>query len=78
MNQRHKEVAVSAAPQSDDLANRLASAAAQAVRKTHTLTRVIPGRVRATEFRVTFDDGRRAVYRVSLELVQEARREYRH
>ena len=78
MNQRHREVAVSAAPQSDDLANRLASAAAQAVRKTHTLTRVIPGRVRATEFRVTFDDGRRAVYRVSLELVQEARREYRH
>ena len=78
MNQRHKEVAAPAAPQSDDLAARLASAAAQAVRKTHTLTRVIPGRVRATEFRVTFDDGRRAIYRVSLELVQEARREYRH
>lgn len=77
MRQSPRDGAVSAAPAAD-LASRLASAAAQAVRKTHTLTRVIPGRVRATEFRVTFDDGRRAVYRVSLELVQEARREYRH
>ena len=55
----------------DDLAARLASAAAQAVRKSHTQTRTIPARARSTEFRVTFDDGRRAVYRVSLALVRE-------
>ena len=73
MNQRHKEVAAPAAPQSDDHAARLASAAAQAVRKTHTRTRTIPARGRSTEFRVTFDDGRRAVYRVSLALVREIR-----
>ena len=68
MNQRHKEVAVSAP---DDLAARLASSAMQAIRKSHTRTRTIPARVRATEFRVTFEDGRRAVYRVSLDLVRE-------
>lgn len=57
----------------DDLAARLASAAAQPVRKTHTQTRTIPGRARSGEFRVRFDDGRTAVYRINLELVREVR-----
>ena len=60
-----------AASAPDDLAARLASSAMQAIRKSHTRTRTIPARVRATEFRVTFEDGRRAVYRVSLDLVRE-------
>ena len=68
MNGRPKEGAL-AAP--DDLAARLASAAAQAVRKTHTQTRTIPARARSAEFRVRFDDGRRAVYRVELALIRE-------
>ncbi|AFL73575.1 hypothetical protein [Thiocystis violascens] len=70
MSARPREGAVSAAPTAD-LAARLASAAAQAVRKTHTLHRAIPGRVRSADFRVTFDDGRQAVYRVHLEFVRE-------
>ena len=68
MNGRPKEGAL-AAP--EDPASRLASAAAQAVRKSHTQTRTIPARARSTEFRVTFEDGRRAIYRVSLALVRE-------
>ena len=63
--------AVPAAP--DDLAARLASAAAQAVRKTHVQTGTIPGRTRSGEFRVRFDDGRTAVYRIHLEFVREVR-----
>ena len=54
-----------------DLSQRLASAATQAIRKTNALHRTIPGRVRSTEFRVTFEDGRQAVYRVNLEIVRE-------
>jgi hypothetical protein len=71
MSARPTDGAVSAAP--DDLAARLASSAMQAIRKSHTRTRTIPGRVRSTEFRVTFDDGRRAVYRIHLEFVREVR-----
>ncbi|MCK7581566.1 MAG: hypothetical protein MZV65_42015 [Chromatiales bacterium] len=64
--------AVSAAPAAD-LAGRLASAAAQAVRKTHVQTGTIPGRARSGEFRVRFDNGRTAVYRIHLEFVREVR-----
>lgn len=71
MNTRPRDGAVSAAPA--DLASRLASAAAQAIRKTHAMTRTIPGRARSGEFRVTFDDGRRAVYRVHLDFIREVR-----
>jgi hypothetical protein len=49
MSQRPTDGAVSAP---DDLTARLASAAMQAVRKTHSLTGVIPGRSRSAEFRV--------------------------
>ena len=72
MSARPKDGAVSAP---DDLGSRLASAAAQAVRKTHSLTGVIPGRSRSAEFRVRFADGRRAVYRVSLDFVREIPRQ---
>ena len=65
--------AAPAAPDAD-LSARLASAAAQAVRKTHTLTGAIPGRARTAEFKVRFDDGRAAVYRVALERVREVLR----
>ena len=58
---------------SADLAARLASAAAQAVRKTHVQTGTIPGRTRSGKFRVRFDDGRTAVYRIHLEFVREVR-----
>ena len=56
-----------------DLAQRLASAAAQAVRKTHTLTGAIPARARSERFNVTFADGTRASYRVSLERLEVTR-----
>lgn len=74
MNQRPRTTAgaVPAAPAAD-LASRLASAAAQAIRKTHAMTRTIPGRARSGQFRVRFDDGRTAVYRVHLEFVREVR-----
>ncbi|MCK7581744.1 MAG: hypothetical protein MZV65_43070 [Chromatiales bacterium] len=64
--------AVPAAPAAD-LASRLASAAAQAVRKTHVQTGTIPGRTRSGEFRVRFGDGRTAIYRVQLDFVREVR-----
>lgn len=72
MNARPTDGAVSAAPAAD-LAARLASAAAQAIRKTHAMTRTIPGRARSSEFRVRFNDGRTAIYRVQIELIREVR-----
>lgn len=74
MIDRRTDAALAASQPAPDLAQRLADAAAQAVRKTHILTRTIPGRARSSEFRVSFDDGRQAVYRVSLDFVREVRR----
>ena len=61
------------ASQDATLATRLASAAAAGIRKHHTLSGVVPARARAESFRVTFDDGRQAVYRLTVELVKEVR-----
>ena len=59
------------ASQSTDLAARLASAAASGIRKHHQASGVIPTRARTEQFKVTFDDGRKAIYRLTIELVKE-------
>lgn len=58
--------------QSSDLAERIASAAMQAVRKHHTVTGTIPTRARTASFRVRFEDGRSASYTVCLKHVAGA------